>query len=163
MTEIHTAQFPQHVEAVRAIFREYAESLGIDLSFQNFDAELADLPGKYAAPRGRVLLAWREGEVIGSVAMRPLDETVCEMKRLYVRPVGRGQQLGTRLAEYIVQVAREVGYTKVRLDTLPTMQAAQNVYASLGFVPIPAYVFNPVEGTLFLELDLGTAREQRQR
>jgi GNAT superfamily N-acetyltransferase len=162
MTEIQAAHFPQHLAAVQAIFREYAESLGIDLSFQNFDAELADLPGKYAAPRGCVLLAWRDREVIGSVAMRPLDETVCEMKRLYVRPAGRGQQLGKRLAECIVQMAKETGYTKIRLDTLPTMQAAQHVYALLGFVPIPAYVFNPVEGTLFLELDLGEAPKRRQ-
>jgi GNAT superfamily N-acetyltransferase len=158
MTEIQAARFPQHLEAVQAIFREYAESLGVDLSFQNFDAELAELPGKYAAPRGRVLLAWSDDEVIGSVAMRPLDEAVCEMKRLYVRPAGRGQQLGKRLAECIVQIAKETGYTRIRLDTLPTMQAAQHVYALLGFVPIPAYVFNPVEGTLFLELDLGTAQ-----
>ena len=161
MTEIGNAQFPQHLEAVRAIFREYAKSLGIDLSFQDFEAELAGLPGKYAAPRGRVLLAWNDGAVTGSVALRPLDQTVCEMKRLYVRPAGRGQQLGKRLAECIVQTAKEAGYTKMRLDTLPSMRAAQHVYASLGFTAIPAYVFNPVEGTKFLELDLSSAHGAR--
>lgn len=163
MTTIREAQFPQHLEAARAIFREYAASLGIDLSFQDFETELADLPGKYAPPQGRVLLAWRDSAVIGSVAMRPLDETICEMKRLYVRPAGRGEQLGKRLAEHVLRVAKETGYTKIRLDTLPTMQPAQHLYASLGFVDIPAYVFNPVEGTRFLELDLTATEDARSR
>jgi ribosomal protein S18 acetylase RimI-like enzyme len=154
MTEIYAAQFPQHLEVVRAIFREYAESLDIDLSFQDFEAELAGLPGKYAAPRGRILLAWSNGQVIGSVAMHPLEDAVCEMKRLYVQPAGRGQQLGRRLAQLIAQISKEAGYTKIRLDTLPGMQAAQYLYASLGFTHIPAYVFNPVAGTKFMELDL---------
>jgi GNAT superfamily N-acetyltransferase len=154
MTQIHEAQFPQHLETVRAIFREYAQGLGIDLRFQNFDAELAELPGKYAAPRGRVLLAWDEDEAVGCVALRPLEDGVCEMKRLYVRAAGRGQQLGRQLAESIVRVAKEAGYARMRLDTLATMHAALRVYATLGFEPIPAYVFNPVEGALFLELDL---------
>jgi ribosomal protein S18 acetylase RimI-like enzyme len=157
MIEILEAQFPQQLDAVRAVFREYAQGLGIDLGFQNFEAELADLPGKYAAPHGRVLLAWDHGEVVGSVALRPLEGTICEMKRLYVRPAGRGQQLGKRLAERIVQAAKEAGYTKMRLDTLSTMHAALAVYAALGFVSIPAYVFNPEENALFLELDLTRA------
>lgn len=154
MTEIRAAQFPEHVELVRAIFREYAASLGIDLDFQDFDAELNGLPGKYAPPNGNVFLAWSDGAVIGSVAMRALDNNICEMKRLYVRPAGRGQQLGKQLALRIIQAASEAGYSKMRLDTLPDMVAAQRLYASLGFRAIPAYVYNPVEGTKFLELDL---------
>src|ERR1700758_4655782 len=105
MTEIRAAEFPLDVGVVRAIFREYAASLEIDLDFQDFDAELATLPGKYAAPKGNVLLAWANGEVIGSVAMRPFDDETCEMKRLYVRAAGRGRQLGRRLALLIVQQA----------------------------------------------------------
>lgn len=154
MAEIDAARFPEHLEVVRAIFREYAESLGIDLSFQDFESEVADLPGKFAAPRGRVLLAQNNGQVIGCIAMRPLDDTSCEMKRLYIRPSGRGQQVGKQLATMICRIAKEAGYTRMRLDTLPSMQAAQHVYASLGFMPISAYVFNPIEGAIFMECDL---------
>jgi len=160
MIQIHTARFPEQVEAVRGIFREYAESLGIDLSFQQFDAELADLPGKFAAPRGRVLLAYHTGALIGCVALRPIDETVCEMKRLYVRPSGRGLQAGKQLATLICATARELEYSRIRLDTLPTMHAALRLYASLGFEPIPAYVFNPIPGAIFLECDLTRAPVQ---
>jgi ribosomal protein S18 acetylase RimI-like enzyme len=154
MIQIHPARFPEQVDIVRTIFREYAESLGIDLSFQQFDAELADLPGKFAAPRGQVLLAYHEEEVIGCVALRPIDETICEMKRLYVRPSGRGLQAGKQLAMQICAAARDAGYHRIRLDTLPTMQTALGLYASLGFEPIPAYVFNPIPGAIFLECDL---------
>jgi GNAT superfamily N-acetyltransferase len=154
MIEIRPARFPQQADDVRALMREYAAGLGIDLGFQDFDAELAGLPGKYAPPRGCVLLAWQDDAALGIVGLRPLDETVCEMKRLYVRPAGRGQQLGLRLAEAVVRVARDSGYAAMRLDTLPQMKAAQRIYTSLGFHPIPAYVFNPVEDALFLELDL---------
>ncbi|HEY4297900.1 MAG TPA: GNAT family N-acetyltransferase, partial [Paraburkholderia sp.] len=105
MIHIQTARFPEQLEIVRTIFREYAESLGIDLSFQNFDSELADLPGKFAPPRGRVLLAYHDDELIGCVAVRPLDDTTCEMKRLYVRPAGRGLQAGKQLATLICTIA----------------------------------------------------------
>lgn len=155
IVEIFTAEFPENVDVVREIFREYADSLGIDLSFQDFEGELSGLPGKFAAPQGRVLLAQIDGEIVGCVAMRPLDETICEMKRLYVRPSLRGQQVGRRLATMICRVAKEVGYSRIRLDTIPGMEAAQEIYASLGFEAIPAYVFNPVEGAIFLERDLG--------
>lgn len=154
MTGIQSARFPDDLDAVRDIFREYAGSLGIDLSFQSFDEELASLPGKYAPPAGAILLAWQDGNVVGSVALRAFEYDICEMKRLYVRPEGRGQQLGRQLAQAVVHAAREAGYRKMRLDTLPTMHEAQRLYASLGFRPISAYVFNPVEGTRFLELDL---------
>jgi GNAT superfamily N-acetyltransferase len=154
MTDIRAARFPDDVQAVRSIFREYADGLGVDLCFQDFDSELTSLPGKYAAPGGRVFLAWEGGEVIGCVAMRPLGDDICEMKRLYVRASGRGQQLGRKLATLIVANAKEAGYRKMRLDTLPDMSTAQQIYASLGFVEIDAYVFNPVEGVIFLELSL---------
>ena len=160
MVEIYPARFPDQLDVVRAIFREYADSLGVDLSFQNFESELAELPGKFAAPRGRVLLARNNGNVVGCVAMRPLDELTCEMKRLYIRPSGRGQQIGRQLAIRICQIAREAGYTRIRLDTLPDMQAAQRLYASLGFEPIPAYVFNPIVGTIFMERDLTRLENQ---
>jgi ribosomal protein S18 acetylase RimI-like enzyme len=160
MIQIHPARFPEQVEVVRSIFREYAQSLGIDLGFQQFDAELADLPGKFAAPRGEVLLAYHDAQVLGCVALRPIDETICEMKRLYVRPSGRGLQAGKQLATLICATARESGYSRIRLDTLPTMHAALQLYTSLGFEPIPAYVFNPIPGAIFLECDLTRAPAQ---
>ncbi|MDE1008541.1 MAG: GNAT family N-acetyltransferase [Paraburkholderia fungorum] len=154
MVKIYPARFPEQLEVVREIFREYAESLGVDLSFQDFESELAELPGKFAAPRGCVLLAQDNQDVVGCVAMRPLDNSTCEMKRLYTRPSGRGQQVGRQLATLICRIARQAGYTRIRLDTLPDMRAAQRLYAQLGFKPIPAYVFNPIAGTIFLERDL---------
>ncbi|MFB9124283.1 GNAT family N-acetyltransferase [Paraburkholderia dipogonis] len=154
MIQITTAEFPRQLETVRAIFREYAGSLDVDLGFQNFESELAGLPGKFAAPRGRMLLAYHREELIGCVAMRPLDDTTCEMKRLYVRPSGRGLGAGRQLATRICDIAREARYHRIRLDSLPTMQAALDLYASLGFARIPAYVFNPIAGAIYLERNL---------
>jgi ribosomal protein S18 acetylase RimI-like enzyme len=154
MIDIRPARFPDDIEAVRAIFREYADGLGVDLGFQAFDEELAALPGKYSPPRGTILLAWRDEHVIGCVALRAFEFDICEMKRLYVRPEGRGHQIGTLLAQAVVHAAKEAGYRRMRLDTLPSMKSAQRLYASLGFRPISAYVFNPVEGTQFLELEI---------
>jgi ribosomal protein S18 acetylase RimI-like enzyme len=153
--EIQAARFPDDCERVREIFREYASGLGIDLCFQDFASELADLPGKYAAPRGRVLLAMRADELLGCVAMRPLDESACEMKRLYIRPAARGMKAGKQLVLRLCDIARAERYRCMRLDTLPEMHAAQALYRSLGFEPIQAYVFNPVPGAAFLQLDLG--------
>jgi GNAT superfamily N-acetyltransferase len=152
--EIRPARFPQDSDAVRAIFREYAASLGIDLCFQDFETELAELPGKYAAPRGRVLLASADGRIVGCVALRPLAETTCEMKRLYVRPAGRGQNLGRQLAVRICRFAKLAGYASIRLDTLPSMKSARQIYPALGFKPIPAYIYNPIPGAIYLELNL---------
>ncbi len=154
MAQIFAARFPDDLAVIREIFREYADSLGVDLCFQNFEEELATLPGKYSAPTGRVLLAWQQGTAVGCVALRPMGEGACEMKRLYVRPEGRGLGLGRRLAEAICVAARDAGYQRIRLDTLATMTAAQDIYLAMGFKPIPAYVFNPIEGTRYLELDL---------
>jgi ribosomal protein S18 acetylase RimI-like enzyme len=154
MTDIRPAELPRHLEVVRALFGEYANNLGIDLEFQDFEGELADLPGKYQPPAGRLLLAWNGTRAVGSVALRPLDTKTCEMKRLYVRPEARGEQIGRRLVERICREARYAGYARICLDTLPTMVSAQSLYESLGFVPIEPYVFNPIPGTTFLALDL---------
>jgi GNAT superfamily N-acetyltransferase len=154
MIDIRPARVHGDLPVVRQLFHEYASALGIDLGFQGFDAELATLPGKYAPPRGRLVLAWHGGRAVGCVALRPIDGAACEMKRLYVQPQARGRQLGRRLAERICCEAREAGYRRICLDTLPTMTAATSLYASLGFQPVAPYVFNPVEGALFLGLDL---------
>jgi len=138
------------VELVRTLFREYGASLGVDLSFQGFDEEVAALPGGYD-----VLLVARLGDrAVGCVGVRPLEPGVCEMKRLYVRPNGRGTGLGRALALAAIERARELGYVRMRLDTLPTMGAAQELYRSLGFVEIAPYRHNPIEGSRFLELPL---------
>lgn len=154
MIDIRNAVFPNDADEVCRLFREYADSLGVDLGFQNFDDEVTSLPGKYSPPAGRLLLAWRDDEVLGCVALRPLHGTTCEMKRLYVRSQARGVQLGRKLAERLCEEARAAGYTRMCLDTLPTMAAAQGLYRSMGFEPIEPYVFNPVEGTKFLALSL---------
>ena len=140
--------------AVRGLLAEYQTSLGIDLEFQGFAAELAGLPGAYAPPRGALLLATIDGHAVGCVAVRPIDDTQCEMKRLYVRPSGRGHGLGRALAGHAVAHARAAGFRRMLLDTLPTMGDAQALYETLGFVDVPPYRENPIAGTRFLALDL---------
>jgi putative acetyltransferase len=142
------------VDDVRPLLREYAEALGFSLDFQDFERELTQLPGAYAPPRGALLLARVDGEAAGCVALRPLDPTTCEMKRLYVRPAHRGLGLGRLLAEAIVAEARTRGYGRMRLDTVPGMETAQALYAQLGFGEIEPYRRNPIAGARFLELEL---------
>jgi putative acetyltransferase len=144
----------ESVAACRALFEEYERGLGISLCFQGFAAELATLPGAYARPRGRLLLARVAGDAAGCVALRPLGERDAELKRLYVRPHARGMGLGRMLAECAIDEARSLGYAAVKLDTLPIMREAQRLYAQLGFVDADAYNDNPVEGVRFMSLDL---------
>jgi putative acetyltransferase len=139
---------------VKRLFAEYAAWLGVDLSFQGFDAELASLPGAYARPSGRVLLAECDGSVVGCVALRALAEGVGEIKRLYVLPGVRGRGVGRRLMQQVIDEARAIGYARLRLDTLPNMAAARDLYNALGFRPIPPYYHNPIEGTQYMELTL---------
>jgi putative acetyltransferase len=142
---------------VRALFREYQAFLGVDLCFQDFEAELAQLPGKYTPPRGRILFAHCGGALAGCVAMRPIDTITCEMKRMFVRPAYRGRGLGRRLADAIVTAAREGGYRAMRLDTLDTLGAAIALYRKMGFAPIDAYYDNPLPGVIYLEKSLDGA------
>lgn len=142
------------VAACRELFVEYQQLLGVSLCFQGFDRELAALPGDYARPRGRLLLARIAGEPAGCVALRPLGEREAEMKRLFVRPAYRGMGIGRTLAECAIDEARALGYATLRLDTLPQMREAQALYAELGFADTPPYNDNPVDGVRFMALDL---------
>jgi putative acetyltransferase len=152
--KIRPALTSQELDMARALFEEYAAALEIDLGYQGFADELAGLPGSYAPPRGRLLIAWVGDEAAGCVALRPLGDDVCEMKRLYVRPKFRGRGIGKQLAEAIMAEARQVGYAIMRLDTVPKLEAATRMYESLGFVRRDAYYETPVVGTIFMELEL---------
>jgi GNAT superfamily N-acetyltransferase len=145
---------PGDIETVRALFVEYAAGVGIDLGFQGFPQELDSLPGKYGEPGGALLIAELDGEPCGCVALRRIDAAVCEMKRLYVREGVRGRGAGGRLVDRIIREARVRGYERMRLDTLPSMAPAQELYRQRGFRDIPAHVFNPVPGARFMEKDL---------
>ncbi len=145
---------PGYVDDVRAIFKEYADWLGYDLCFQGFDRELAELPGDYAPPSGRLLLDICDERIAGCVAVRDLSPGVCEMKRLYVRDAFRGRRIGKALATAATDEARKIGYGRMRLDTLPSMTAAIALYRYLGFVDIEPYRENPIEGARFMELVL---------
>ena len=152
--EIESLPAGADMAVVRDLFREYQRELGVDLGFQDFEAELAGLPGAYAPPRGRLLLARRADEVAGCVALRPLADGDCEMKRLYVRNEFRAAKLGLLLAARLIAEARALGYRRMCLDTLPSMARAQRLYESLGFRDIAPYRFNPVPGTRYMELML---------
>src|SRR5262249_17824748 len=154
MLEIRPATSADEIETARALFREYADGLGVDLCFQNFDEELATLPSGYAPPDGRLLLAWDAENAAGCVALRRFAYGMGGMKRLYVRPGWRGMGLGRALAETVIAEARATGYATLRLDTLPTMTTAQRLYRALGFRQIAAYRDNPVHGASYLELSL---------
>jgi len=149
------AQSEEEISYARELLHEYVAWLGINLCFQNFDGEVASLPGEYAPPSGRLLLADEHDRIAGCIALRQIGEGICEMKRLYVRPEFQGKGFGRALAERVIGDAREIGYQQMRLDTLPgKMDHAIALYRSLGFKEIPAYYNNPVVGVTFMELTL---------
>ncbi len=170
MLRITSAETDEAVKQASVLFREYAASLGVDLSFQNFEQELASLPGDYAPPDGRLFLAFIDeapatpqgrhssassaSAFAGCIALRKIDAETCEMKRLYVRPEFRGHGAGRALAGAVIRAAREIGYRRMRLDTLPQMTEAQALYGGLGFREIAAYRHNPIAGTRYFELEL---------
>jgi putative acetyltransferase len=152
---IFPAQTPAQIAQARELFLEYAQSLGFSLCFQNFDRELANLPGDYAPPEGRLLLAECERQLAACVALHKLDAAICEMKRLYLRPKFRGHSLGRMLAERIIAEARQIGYQRMRLDTVePVMKDAVAMYRRLGFREIAPYCANPMAGAIYMELEL---------
>ena len=154
---IFQAQSDDDIQRARVLFEEYASDISISLCFQNFDRELKNLPGDYAPPDGRLLLATEDDQLAGCIALRKLGGSVCEIKRLFVLPAYRGKRLGKVLVESIIDEARKLGYTTMRLDTLPgRMDKAIALYQSIGFVEIGPYCENPVEGAKFMELDLQT-------
>jgi ribosomal protein S18 acetylase RimI-like enzyme len=140
--------------AVRALFEEYQAAINVNLCFQNFAEELATLPGSYAPPEGRILIAETSTDLVGCVALRPLNEVTCEMKRLFVRDQYRSTGIGRRLVEKLIASAREIGYQRMVLDTLPTMTSAQRLYETLGFTDTAPYIPNHVEGTRYMSLKL---------
>lgn len=149
------ASSPVAIKAVRELFLEYAQALGFSLCFQGFDKELAELPGMYAPPAGRLLLATVNGAAAGCAGLHALEGDICEMKRLYVRPSWRGAGLGRKLAETMIAEARAIGYRRMRLDTLAgKMDRAISLYRQLGFAEIPPYRSNPIDGALYMELKL---------
>jgi putative acetyltransferase len=154
MIEIIPATTPSHIQAIRDLFREYEQVLQVDLCFQGFEGELAGLPGKYDPPQGCLLLAFANDQPAGCVAMRPLAQGVCEMKRLYVRTAFAGQGLGKKLALTVIERAVAAGYARMRLDTLEKLRPALGLYAGLGFRKCPAYYDNPLPGVVYLERDL---------
>lgn len=152
--QIIEAHAHEHLPRVRELFTEYAAAIGVCLCFQNFDEELATLPGKYAPPEGCLLLALEERQIAGCVALRKIAEGVCEMKRLYVRVPFRGTGKGSALASAVIEAARQIGYARMRLDTLASMKEAIGLYRSLGFRNIEPYYANSIEGAAFMELKL---------
>jgi ribosomal protein S18 acetylase RimI-like enzyme len=152
---ITQAESPAEIAQARELFLEYGQSLGFSLCFQNFDKELAGLPGDYAPPEGRLLLVECEGQLAGCIALHKLDFAICEMKRLYLRPQFRGQGLGRRLAERIIAEGCQIGYQRMRLDTVePVMKDAVAMYRKLGFREIAPYRANPIAGAMYMELEL---------
>ena len=158
--ELVTVESPEHTDAARALIREYADSLGVDLCFQHLEAELASLPGEYATPAGALLVALVDGQPAGCGAFRALPDVdypnACEMKRLFVRRAFRRLGLGRVLAQALMEQAEQAGYSTLLLDTLDDMEAARGLYAELGFEEIPPYYFNPLPGAHYLKVDLGS-------
>ena len=160
---ICAAELPDELPAIKGLFQEYADSLSFELDFQDFNEELASLPGKYAPPLGSILVAREDAETVGCVAVRPLREGICEMKRLYVKPSHRGKNLGRDLALAIIEEAKRLGYKVMRLDTVVAMKEASTLYRALGFQPIDAYCYNPLPGAMYFELKLAESKELRAK
>lgn len=154
LLRIIQAETGEALQAVRRLFEEYAASLDFDLGFQNFGDELKHLPADYASPEGRLLLAIYKEQAVGCVALRKLETGICEMKRLYVKPQFQNLKIGKSLAEAVIAEAKKIGYSLMRLDTVPAMARARTLYESLGFQEIPPYRYNPIIGTVFMELTL---------
>lgn len=154
MLKIINAETKEEISLIRELFLEYAKSLHFDLCFQSFDEELANLPGAYAPPSGVLFIAYWNNEAAGCIALRKLENKICEMKRLYVKKNFRGKNIGKVLTDELIAKAVQLGYEKMRLDTVPSMQTAQKLYRELGFYEIPPYRENPVEGAICMELDL---------
>src|SRR5260370_24986393 len=155
MIELIHVESGHNIDQIRELFLEYARSLDFSLCFQSFDRELQELPGPYRFPDGRLILCLFDDEPAGCIALKKLEPAICEMKRLYVRPKYRGHQLGLKLATHLIDEARQAGYRRMRLDTIPeTMPYAVNLYHSLGFKDIPPYYNNPLPQALYLELEL---------
>jgi putative acetyltransferase len=153
--EFVPADSAERIARVRELFLEYASSLGFSLCFQSFDDELAGLPGDYAPPKGRLSLAQYQGQLAGCVALHQLSDEIAEMKRLYLRPQFRGKGIGRALADHIIAEAREIGYQRMRLDTVePVMRGAVGLYRALGFREIAPYRANPIAGAMYMELQL---------
>lgn len=149
------AETTEQITNARTLFREYEAWLGMDLCFQGFEAELAELPGKYAKPDGRLYLAYSDEMLAGCIALRKIGDGICEMKRLFVRDEFRGKRIGIKLIEKLIGDAKQIGYKKMRLDTYPPkMGKAVRIYESHGFIEIPPYYDNPHKGVLFMELEL---------
>ena len=152
MIEFIQVESDEHLDCIRELFKEYEKSLGFDLDFQDFEMELAELPGEYAAPDGCLLLAFYENEVAGCAGLRKLEQGICEMKRMYVRSNFRGKGIGRVMSVRIIEIARAIGYKHMRLDTIDTMRTAISLYKSLGFKKIEPYRYNPVNGANYMEL-----------
>ncbi|MFX0033142.1 MAG: GNAT family N-acetyltransferase [Candidatus Hodarchaeota archaeon] len=154
MLRIIEANTKEQIEIVRDMFKEYAEYLQIDLDFQNFNEELANLPGDYSTPSGSILLAYFNNHLAGCIALRKYNKSICEIKRLYVKQDFQGLKIGRKLTQKVIDKARIIGYKSIRLDTLPTMKKAIKLYLSLGFSEIKPYRYNPIEGARYFELKL---------
>jgi len=167
LAELVIPSQPEQIEAARSLIREYAQSLGVDLCFQNIEEELASLPGEYAAPRGALFMAVIEGKPAGCVALRALDSAdypnAAEMKRLYVRKRFRGSGLGREMAQAVLDAARDAGYSCVLLDTLDDMEAARGLYEDIGFHEVPPYYHNPIAGAHYLKCDLDASARTARR
>ena len=154
MIEFIQVESDEHLDCIRELFKEYEKSLGFDLDFQDFEMELAELPGEYAAPDGCLLLAFYENEVAGCAGLRKLEQGICEMKRMYVRSNFRGKGIGRVMSVRIIEIARAIGYKHMRLDTIDTMRTAISLYKSLDFKKIEPYRYNPINGASYMELSL---------